>query len=528
MTSKEFQFLPLGTSTFTALRADNEIYVDKTDLIYNLCKRRNKIFISRPRRFGKSLLTSTFESLFKNGSQDFKGLSIEKLWNFPTYKVVRLDFSLMREISSAEEFQRQFVCYVIKSFELIGLPSNSDFTALIQWLSHQPVNSIVLLIDEYDAPLTACLDKPELFKEVQRILGQFYAILKSQEGCLRFLFVTGVTKFTNTGLHSGFNNLNDISLSSEYATLLGYTEEEILHYFAPYITQSAEVLNCTEAEIMLQLQKHYNGFCFDEEATKKVYCPWSILNFFNSPRRGFLNYWYMSGGQPNVLKKYLLTHTLEKPQDLEKLMSAWSDELNTSQTYNDLDLKALLFQTGYLTIKGVQDRTKFVLGFPNEEVTTSLGRLYSDELLGGNVFIRKNAPSLMQLLTTGEPDEVVQCFNQVFNAIDYQKYPIKDEATCRGYLQVLMVGADIVPDIEHHSALGRSDIELSLGDRRWVFEIKFAQKAADESKLLAEGIAQIKARKYGETPSGNRNLRLIRMTLVFSSEKRQFTRWAQA
>ena len=277
--------LPLGRSTFTTLRAEKSIYVDKTDLIFKLCRFGSKIFLSRPRRFGKSLLVSTFESLFKYGLRDFSGLNIEKLWLDKTYKVVRLDFSEVIDFKSVIEFKDQFLQYIAFLFKKsAGYDGDPNLLEFSNWLSNQPSNSIVLLIDEYDAPLTACLDQPDLFSDVQTLMNQFFLKLKSHEGCLRFFFMTGITKFANTGIFSGFNNLNDISLSPEYGTLLGYTETEIKRDFSFYIQQAANLLDCSEEDVMMQLRKHYDGFCFDEDASSHVYCPWSVLKFFNEPK----------------------------------------------------------------------------------------------------------------------------------------------------------------------------------------------------------------------------------------------------
>lgn len=525
----DLQPLPLGTSTFSALRAAGEIYVDKTQQVYALSKRRSKVFLSRPRRFGKSLLVSTFESFFKYGLRDFSGLAIEKLASQATYRVVRLDFSVLKDFSSAQDFKQQLEWRLQAAFRAIGYTGAANLIELSSWLALQPDNSIVLLIDEYDAPLTSTLDRPELMGDIQRLLSQFYSSIKSLEGCLRFLFVTGVTKFAHTGIFSGFNNLDDISLSSEYATLLGYTEDEVKSYFAEHLKRAAQALACTQADVLAQLRCHYNGFCFDEKAQKRVYCPWSVLNFLNSPARGFVNYWYQSAGQPNVLKKYLAHHHLEHPSAFSQHRSVWLSELNASLGYQDLQLTALLFQAGYLTIEAVQDEQKVQLGFPNQEVSSSMAQLYCDELLGGKVYLRPaDSPSLVQLLARADLEQVVQRFNAVFAAIDYQKYPVTDEAACRGYLQVLMMGADMVPNVELHTAQGRSDLEVSAGNWRWVFEIKFARTQAEVPKLLDQGLEQIRQRHYGESFAGNTPLKLLRVALVFSESTRRFERWALA
>ncbi|HBZ57816.1 MAG TPA: hypothetical protein DEO49_01515, partial [Sutterella sp.] len=196
------QGLPLGVSDFASLRQDGLIYVDKTAMVHQLARSAgSKILLTRPRRFGKSLLVSTFESLFKYGLRDFQGLAIESLWKDTTYNVVRLDFSRAKRFSSSQEFRLRLDSLLTQGFGNLGFTYNPDplqttCDQLSEWLSECPKNSLVLLIDEYDAPLTACLDKPELFEQVRDSLSDFYAVLKSNDGALRFLFITGITKYS--------------------------------------------------------------------------------------------------------------------------------------------------------------------------------------------------------------------------------------------------------------------------------------------------------------------------------------------
>ena len=233
--------LPLGTSIFETLRATDELYVDKTDRIYQLARRRSKCFLARPRRFGKSLLISTFESLFQYGLRDFQGLAIEPLWKDKTYPVARLDFSRLTTFRSYEEFKERFQSFLQSAFIPLGfvyrreLDSLQFLDQLGLWIASLPPNSLVVLIDEYDAPLTAHLEDREKFEAVRDCLQPFYALLKEYEGRLRFFFMTGITKFSNTSVFSAFNNLRDISLDPEYGTLLGYTEEEMRAVFLPYV-----------------------------------------------------------------------------------------------------------------------------------------------------------------------------------------------------------------------------------------------------------------------------------------------------
>ena len=213
MTGSVVTPLPLGRSTFAALRAAGAVYVDKTDLVAELAAEDRKIFLVRPRRFGKSLLLSTFGSLFEAGLRDFEGLAISSVWTDRTYDVVRLDFSEVREFSDADDFKKKFSRLLRRSFSRVGVGmSDSDEPAedrIALWMAGLPVRSLVVLIDEYDAPLTVCLNDAVLFKDVQAVMSEFFSLLKSQEGCLRFLFMTGITKFSSTSIFSAFNKCAD-------------------------------------------------------------------------------------------------------------------------------------------------------------------------------------------------------------------------------------------------------------------------------------------------------------------------------
>lgn len=292
--------LPLGTSDFAALRLRNQIYVDKTALIYELARKPEKFFLARPRRFGKSLLISTFESLFKYGLRDFKGLAIEKLWKEEkTYNVVRLDFSGIKNFDSIEDFKPKLVSLLTASFMPLGFAYKEGTVVnltdqLSNWFASLPSNSLVLLIDEYDAPLTSCLSDSELFEKVRKELSTFYSKIKSNDSAVRFLFITGITKFNKTSIFSELNTLTDISLSPRFGSLLGYTHEEVEKYFGEYLQYSAEVLKTDKKKLLEELTAQYDGFCFEETVRKKVFAPWSLLTFFSDPERGLKNYWFGS------------------------------------------------------------------------------------------------------------------------------------------------------------------------------------------------------------------------------------------
>ena len=528
MTQSIVSPLPLGTSSFPALRQAGEIYVDKTDLIYDLAKNRGKIFLVRPRRFGKSLLISTFESLFKHGLKDFSGLMIEKLWNDHSYDVVRLDFSEVKEFDDADDFKHRFYERLGSKFREVGFnfqKSSDEFvTQLSAWLSKRPNSSLVILIDEYDAPLTQCLGNSVLFNQIRTIMSDLFLTFKSNEGCLRFFFMTGITKFSNTSIFSAFNNLKDISWKPRYGTLLGYTAEEIRTYFAPYLEKASKSLHLSDQALMSLLTTHYDGYCFEQNARLKVFVPWSVLSFLDDPESGFKNYWYQSGGQPSVLMQYLLDHKLAHPSSYSEEKVVSFSLLEAPHQYSDMQMEALLTQAGYLTLKQVIGGDFIRLGYPNQEVATSMARLYADELLKNQNIVQSGIPLLAKILANESVDTVIEYFNKALGAIDYQRYPIGNEAQCRAYLQLLLIGAALIPRVETHNAFGRSDMEVDVGNRHWVFEFKYADNNASVSTLLKQAVKQMQTQHYG---NDLRSSTVMRVVLVFSKKDRRFVAWQE-
>ena len=273
---------------------------------------------------------------------------------------------------------------------------------------------------------------------------------------------------------------------------------------------------------MTQLREQYDASYFDRRAQSHVYCPWSVLNFFNYPQLGFENYWYTSGGQPTVLMKYLSSHALKSPTVYNEDIIVSLSDLGASRQYDEISTEALLTQAGYLTIKELVGGDFVRLGYPNEEVSRSMARLYASELLKGQNLARSGVPLLSNVMASETPDTVVDYFNRALISIDYNRYPVNSEAACRAYLQVLLIGAALVPHVEVHNALGRSDMEVEVGNRHWVFELKYARSASEVKGLLKEAVLQIQSRHYGEKTDGKE---LIRVALVFSEADRQFTAW---
>lgn len=525
--------LPTGTAGFEKIRRE-KIYVDKTELIYQLAIQCDEFFIARPRRFGKSLLVNTLEHLFKKGLADFQGLAIEKLWTDTTYPVVKLDFSGVKRYATGEAFSQTLNSLLLEGFWSVGFRyDESRKTSLIDqlktWMAALPPTSLVILIDEYDAPLVNHLNDEAVFKDIRLILAEFYAALKSCENCLRFFFMTGITKFLNTGIFSELNNLTDLTYSLEYAELFGLTDAEITKYFSLYVENAAGVLGTTPEEVRKALRRHYDGYTFEKTCSKHVYAPWSVLNFLKHAKDGYENYWYSSSSQPEVLDQYLMSHRMVTADYYSEPKAVAFSVLTASQEYVNMQREAILTQSGYLTLKTVYPNGICLLGYPNEEVAQSMAQLCAGGVLKAPLVFAEMS-ELPNCLEFEGIDKVVYYFNKAFANITYQNYPVTSEAACAMGVQVLLIGAAMIPAVEVQNAYGRSDLEVKVGNRLWVMEFKFLPKEAaqpekEAQRLLEDGLQQLKERHYGEQHLEKAELK--KAALVFSEEKRQFITWAE-
>ena len=520
--------LPTGTSDFETLRGRGQIYVDKTALIYELASRSEKFFLTRPRRFGKSLLVSTFASLFKNGLKYFSGLAIEKLWKDTTYNVVEIDFSEIKNITGFEDFKKQLNETLESAFKPLGfeLDRSSDISLMKQlsaWMKTIALNSVVLLIDEYDSPLTACLGDKALFRSVRTRLASFYATVKANDRCFRFVFMTGIAKFNQTGIFSELNNFSDLSLDPRYGTFLGYSEDDIRTYFSGYLNRASQRLNLSPDDVLDRMRENYDGYCFDQQASTHVYAPWSVMKFLDAPELGFSNYWMKSGGTLTLLEKYLHSHALKSPTEYGEEQAVGCDELDASADFDEISDLVLLTQAGYLTIKRHEIDTFFV-SYPNREVAKSMASLYARMLLKKKTVGSVGGQKIKDAVLAGSIEDLFSAVNKTFAAFDYVQHPIKTEKICQTFLLITLtcVGFEVIS--ERHNALGRSDLEWDTNDHHWVIELKFQRRGQDANALLADAVRQIRDKNYGASSSKP----LIRAAAVFSEEKRTFVGWRDA
>ena len=392
--------LPIGIQDFSKLIEDDYLYVDKTEYIHRLIQSGGSQFLSRPRRFGKSLLVTTLKQVFLGRKDLFVGLWIEDKVDRDVYPVIHIDMNAFSYRSNAlEEELKDRMGAIAKEYSLPleTVDYKNRFTELLQKLSTDEKRCVVL-IDEYDKPITDYLEEPEKAAEHVKVLKDFYGVLKSQDRHIHFTFLTGVFKYGKVSIFSDLNNLLDISMSESYLTMAGYTAEELDDNFGEYLAPLPKAMGISPEELRRRIKFWYNGYSWDGQTS--VYNPFSILSFLRI--KSFQNYWFTTG-TPTFLTKELKKEQLAS---YELAKQSVSDTVLASGDMQHVDIVALLFQTGYLTVKAVGQlplgEPKYTLGFPNQEVAISFQRYLLAEYLGepvNKVYRSYNHPIMTGLLT---------------------------------------------------------------------------------------------------------------------------------
>lgn len=515
--------LSTGIADFVGLLRKGMIYVDKTDLIVDLVNRDQYVFLSRPRRFGKSLLISTLKTLFTEGASACQGLKAEKLWTRPKRKVLHLDFSDM-VFQNHEEFLQAFdelltMAIVEAGFEEPNVPAGNPLLKWRMFLSRLEPVSLVLLVDEYDSPLSAALNEPELFESVRSTISGFFIANKKQSGKFDFTFITGIMKFPQASIFSAFNNIVDISLDEHFGTLLGYTEAEIRSYFSPYLEKAALYFGLTVDQLIREMAEHYDGYCFEATATKHVFSPWSVQNFLRRyPEEQFGRYWVKSGGSPRLLINFLKENGELRFEAFDKPQYAKRSELESCAHILELDPKLLLTNVGYLTIKG-KENGLLVLGYPNQEVRESFAEILSTAYWPQDLMRSQIARRFVHGLEAGNPDHVLESLNELIHRLSYQGIQHPNEELIRQIVQVFCEGAGLDASIERVSPSGRSDLELETRKTDAVLEFKMAQTEKEAPRRLEMALAQIEACRYGFKRPGRP---LLCLGLVFAKDTKRF------
>ncbi len=478
--------LPIGIQTFAKIRESNYYYVDKTGLALDLLRGGTHYFLSRPRRFGKSLFLDTLKELFEGNEPLFRGLAAHEHWDWAVqYPVLRFSFG-SKQYTHADGLQTSLHTQLSHLEQQFGIqPQFEDiggrFADLIVQIHKNSAQRVVILIDEYDKPILDALDTPDLAKANRDFLRGFYGTIKDYDAQIKFSFLTGVSKFSKVSLFSGLNNLYDITLSPEYSAICGYTDHDIDSVFAP------ELAGLDREEI----RDWYNGYNWRGEG---VYNPFDILQLFK--RREFKNYWFETG-TPTFLINLLLQRQVPTLR-LDNMLS--SSAMLSSFEVEDITTEALLFQTGYLTIQGVRNaggQEFYRLGYPNREVYQSLNESLLSVLTRNPGAQAVQTLQLYDLLMLNDFEGLKQLFQSFFASIPYQWYTNNDIQSFEGYYASVFysyfaaLGLDVI--VEDCSNHGRLDMALKFNCQVYLFEFKVV-----EITPAGKALQQIKDKAYAD------------------------------
>ena len=507
---------PIGIQSFEKIRQGGYVYVDKTDLIYKIAKTGQYYFLSRPRRFGKSLLVSTMEAYFKGKKELFDGLavaSLEKDWT--EYPVLHFDLGgasytdmdslndkLGRQLNDLESEYG-----VVRKYKTLPV----RFETIIEAAYRKTGRQVVILVDEYDKPVIDNLDRPELQDKMRETLRGFYGVMKSKDAFIRFGFLTGVTKIGRTSGVSDLNNPKDISMDQEYPDICGISESDLKVYFTESVTELAEANDLTEEECYRKLAIMYDGYHFHPKAVG-VYNPFSLLNTFKN--KEFLEYWFETG-TPSFLVKVMRKTSYDVTRLSSDLVgSSLLSDVNTAF----LNPVPLLYQSGYLTIKGFDPRFNlYTLGFPNMEVKDG----FLNFLLGYYAPIQSDSTntliSLMSMdVESGNPEGFMTRLDALFARTNYQiQGDCEKDFQYAMYIIIELMGEYV--ETERTTSNGRIDILIKTKDYVYIIEIKTDSTPDD-------ALAQIEEKGYAR-PFADDPRRVFRIGVNFSTANRRIDGW---
>ena len=500
---------PIGIQTFERIRKEDKFYIDKTEYVYRMTHTDGTyFFLSRPRRFGKSLLVSTFQSYFEGKKELFEGLAIEKLekeWN--EYPV--LHFSLAGGKHMEKDQLDQYLLYILKENEdRFGV--DCDFPApnvrllnLIRTVTAKTGKQAVVLIDEYDAPLLDVAHEKEKLDVLRNTMRNFYSPLKDCEPLLRFVFLTGITKFSQLSIFSELNNITNVSMDEPYAGICGITKEELLTQMSDDIDALAEHLELSREETIQELKDHYDGYHFTWPSPD-VFNPYSLLNCFADGK--LKAYWFGSGTPTYLIEKMREFHVL--PSQLGRVRAKASSF--DAATERMTSLTPLLYQSGYLTIKDYEKKIDvYTLDFPNKEIEVGLFDSLLPGYLGSGIDTgRVVIADISSYINSGKMDEALQMLADFLETIPYC-----DNTNYEGHYQqmfyiifALLTDYNII--VEQHTAKGRIDITMETADTIYVMELKF-------NKSAQEALDQINDKHYAQA-FALKNKEIVKVGLNFS------------
>ncbi len=513
--------LPLSIQNFDELIATNCVYVDKTRLVYKMASEGKFYFLSRPRRFGKSLLVSTLKKLFEGRRDLFKGLWLESAdWDWKPHPVLHLDFSEITN-ETPEQLKEGIWLTLTQIAEEHGLSVSSKllsetFKEVLVGLSRKAGEKVVVLVDEYDKPLVNHLGKGEAELEIAKqnrdVLRNFFGVLKggNVNEALQFVFITGISKFARVSIFSELNNLDDITMQEPYCALLGYTEEEMELYFGEHLKQLTQRLKKSHGETIQQTRAWYNGYRFSDLNTK-VYNPFSVLKLLQQSK--FQNYWFET-----ATPSFLVNLIKEKKYPIADIESLQLQEASLSAYDLDhLELEPLLLQTGYLTIHDY-DGERYRLGYPNQEVKSAfLGYLYKSFSAIPNTALREQYSRLHEYLAKEQLDLFIETTNAILSAIPYSHIAGQDEHFYHTVFYLMLGASGVLVQTEVLTSQGRIDMEVYFPERIYIVELKCNQSSE-------QAIAQIKAKKYFERHAQS-GKKIFLLGINFSTAERRIVDW---
>ena len=483
--------LPIGIQTFREIREENCYYVDKTAHAQRLIDEGKHYFLSRPRRFGKSLFLDTLKELFEGNEPLFKGLYIHGHWDWSVrYPVVRLDFGRgnFKEAGYLQANVMEQLAAIERRAKIVSEYTTAPgrFASIMEILHERAGQRVVVLVDEYDKPILDALEEPEIARANRDFLRGLYSTIKSSDAHIKFTFLTGVSKFSKVSLFSGLNNLKDITLDTRYSAICGYTDADLERVFAP------ELPGLDREEI----RDWYNGYSW--RGQERVYNPFDILLLFDS--REFGAYWFETG-TPTFLIETLFKRHISSLK-LDEMMG--SNDLLSTFDVDEIATEALLFQTGYLTITSEENlggKSLYWLGYPNREVRQSLNESLLDYLVKDPSEQMANSVQLYRLLEANEFAGLETLFHAFYASIPYEWYTNNDIASFEGYYASVFysyfAGLGLNITVEDSSSHGRVDMTVHFNDNIYLFEFKVVELASEGAAL-----AQLQEKGYADKYRG--------------------------
>ena len=522
-----FKRFPIGVQDFARIREDGMYYVDKTDIVYKLTHTDLYYFLSRPRRFGKSLLVSTLQCYFEGRKDLFTGLAMEKLeTEWKKYPVIRLDMSRIKDLDD-EIFAANMdsILGVIEKKYGIKHDCNNRawgarLTSLIYAANEQTGEPVVVLVDEYDAPVLEAMSDTELLKKIRTRMRDLYSPLKALGGILRFVFLTGISKFSQLSIFSELNNLNVITMDDEYAAICGITKEEVLTQMQPEIQALADKNSITYDGACEALQKQYDGYHFSKNSPD-VFNPFSLITALS--KRELANYWFATG-TPTILTRLMRKYKVD-PVPFDTGFEA-SQDMFDAPTETAKNPIPMLYQSGYLTIKSTKAGNRYLLGFPNDEVRLgflkALMPYYAmDDVVDNDSFLLR----FVDALEEKEIEKALAHIRAFMSGIPYNAER-KDENHYKTVLFLIFkLCTPYVVRTEECSAAGRSDAVVETADAVYMFEFKL-----DKNGTADDALKQIDEKgyliPYSVTMAKDGSpKKLFKIGVSFDAEKRTIGEW---